>query len=213
MLVVAIGLTGCAGDPPETLPTPHIGEFSRGPVPESARLADGSIDLSQVPDFIPAAGETGNVGWIWSADVLPPPGNAAVEIVTVFADDLVTPIGRMYPNVGFVPFGAEDEMLPDPHRYRELTIRVVNESDVEAVLVVTEARDESNGRPQRITAPIVVAAGADEKVVINAPRDRWSLNLLGDLGFFFSDDLGRRADDAGFALIVGKDRVLRMSGD
>ena len=102
-------------------------------------------------------------------------------------------------------------MLPDPHRNRELTIRVVNESDVEAVLVITEARDESNGPPQRITAPIVVAARADEEVVINAPRDRWSLHLLGDLGFFFSDDLGRRADDEGFALIVGEDRILRIS--
>ena len=74
VLVAILGLCACTGDAPEPLPTPHIGEFTRGPVPESARLADGSIDLSQVPDFIPAAGETDTVGWIWSADVLLRPG-------------------------------------------------------------------------------------------------------------------------------------------
>lgn len=211
--VLALGISACAAEAPQPVSTAPATAFTRGPVPESARKADGSIDLSQVPDFIPAAGENGNVGWIWSADVLPPPGEAAVEIVTVYADDLVTPVGRMYPDVGFVPLGAEDEMLPDPHQDREVTIHVRNESEVEAVLVVTEARDVPNWSPARIVTPIVVAAGADEDVVIRAPLDRWSLNMLGDLGFFYSDDLGRRSRDGGVTLVVGEDRVLQMPSD
>ncbi len=76
--------------------------ITRGPVPYFASLADGSIDLSQVPDFIPAVDGDRNVWWIWSADVLPPPGEDRVEIVTVYADDLTAVIGRMFPDAGFV---------------------------------------------------------------------------------------------------------------
>lgn len=188
-------------------------DFTRGPVPDSARLPDGSIDLSQVPDFIPAAGDDGNVGWIWSADVMPAPGEEHVEIVTVYADDLTTVVGRMFPDVGFVPLGAEDDMLPDPQQDRRLTIHVRNESDQPAILEITEARDEPDGPPDLIAPPIVVAAGSDEDVVFQAPRDRWSLNLRGDLGFFYSDDLGRRSPTSGFALVVGDDGVLTIADD
>jgi hypothetical protein len=90
---------------------------------------------------------------------------------------------------------------------------VRNESDQPAILEITEARDESDGPPLLLIAPpIVVAAGADENVVFRSPRDRWSLNLRGDLGFFFSDDLGRRADNPDFSLVVGEDRVLKIAG-
>jgi hypothetical protein len=182
-------------------------------VPESARLADGSIDLTKVPDFIPAAGDDGNVGWIWSADVFPPPGEPRIEVVTVYADDLTTVIGHMYPDVGFVPLGAEAEMLPDPHRNRELVIRVHNKLDRAAVLELTEARDEANWRPWLIAPPIVIAPGADREVVFRAPRDRWSVNLRGDPGFFYSDDLAGRADHPDFSLVVGEDDVLRIAGE
>jgi len=56
-----------------------------------------------------------------------------------------------------------------------------------------------------------MAAGADEDVVFQAPRDRWSLNLRGDLGFFYSDDLGRRSATPGFVLVVGDDGVLSIT--
>lgn len=212
-VVLAVGaLTACGSKAPEPTSSQAAMHFTRGPVPDSARLRDGSIDLSQVPDFIPAAGDDRNVGWIWSADVFPRPGEAPVEVVTVYADDLITVVGRMFPEVGFVPIGAENEMLPDPHQDRELTIRVRNESERSATLEITDARDESDGPPRLISPPIVVAAGSDEDIVFRAPRDRWSLNLRGDLGFFFSDDLGRRADDPDFSLVVGADRVLRIAG-
>ncbi|MDQ3690321.1 MAG: hypothetical protein M3406_09870, partial [Chloroflexota bacterium] len=182
--------------------------FTRGPVPDSARLPDGSVDHSQIPDFIPAADGDRNVGWIWSADVLPADGDERVEIITVYADDLMTVVGRMFPAVGFVPLGSEDEVLPDQHRDRELTIRVRNESDKPVILEITEARDELDGPARLIAPPIIVAARADDDVIFRSPLDRWSLNVRGDLGFFFSDDLGDWARDAGFSLVVGEDGVL-----
>lgn len=133
--------------------------------------------------------------------------------MTVYADDLTAVVGRMFPDVGFVPLGSEDEVLPDPHRDRELTIRVRNESDQPAILEITEARDESNGPPRLIAPPIVVTAGADQDVTFRSPQDRWSLNLRGDLGFFFSDDLRRWANDPDSSLLVGEDGVLSISRD
>lgn len=212
LVLVLLGSVACENESTEPTPSRAAISFTRGQVPESARLPDGSIDLTQVPDFIPAADGDRDVGWIWSADVFPPPGEEHVEVVTVYADDLTTAVGRIFPSVGFVPLGSEDEMLPDPQQDRELTIRVRNESDRPAILEITEARDESDGPPRLIAPPIVVAAGADDEVlIIRAPRDRWSLNLRGDLGFFFSDDLGRRSDDENFSLVVGEDRVLRIA--
>lgn len=209
VLVVSV-LSACGSAAPEPTPTQAGLSFTRGTVPESARLADGSIDLSQVPDFIPAVDGNRTVGWIWSADVLPPADEDRAEIVTVYADDLTTVVGHMFPDVGFVPLGSEGEMLGDPHRDREVTIRVRNESGRPAILEITEARDESNGPPRLIAPPIVVAAGADEDVTFRSPRDRWSLNLRGDLGFFFSDDLGGWANDPDFSLVVGEDGVLAI---
>lgn len=205
-----VALVACGSEVPEPPPSQSVLSFTRGPVPESARLPDGSIDHSQVPDFIPAADGDHNVGWIWSADVIPVDGEERAEVVTVYADDLTTVVGRMFPDVGFVPLGSEDEMLPDPHRDRDLTIRVRNESDKPAILEITEARDEANGPPRLVAPPIVLAAGADEDVTLRAPRDRWSLNVRGDLGFFFSDDLGQWASDPGFSMVVGEDGVLSI---
>jgi len=50
-------------------------------------------------------------------------------------------------------------------------------------------------------------------VRFQAPRDRWSLRLRGDLGFFFSDDLGRRARDPAFSLVVTEAGVLEIGRD
>ncbi len=207
---VALVLAACGGEMPDPSPSQAALTFTRGPVPDSARLPDGSIDHSQVPDFIPAVDGDRNVGWIWSADVLPADGQERVEIITVHADDLTTVVGRMFPDVGFVPLGSEDEMLPDPHRDREVTIRVRNESTKPAILEMTLARDEPGWRAGLIAPPIVVDAGADEEATFHAPRDRWSLNLRGDLGFFFSDDLGQWAKDPDFSLVIGDDGVLAI---
>ena len=177
-------------------------------MPESARNVDGSIDRSQIPDFIPAADGNGTAGWIASSDVY---GPDRPEIMSVLADDMVTVVGHMYPDRGFVPLGAEDDMLPDPGQDRSLTILVRNESDRAAILEITEARDQVDGRPRLIAPPIEVDAGAEENVLFVAPRDRWSLNLRGDLGFFYSDDLGAWSRTPGFSLVVSEDGVLMIS--
>lgn len=208
-MVIVLIVVACSSEvvPPPSPRFPAV-EFTRGPMPDSARRADGSIDLSEVPDFIPAVDGDRNAGWIWSADVLPVFGEERTEIVTVYADDLTTVVGQMFPDVGYVALGSGEEMLRDPHRNRELTIRVRNESSEPAVLEITQPRDEPNWGPGLIAPPIVVPEGSEEDVTLRASRDRWSLNLRGDHGFFFSDDLGRWATDSGFSLVIGRDGVL-----
>ncbi|MDQ3688977.1 MAG: hypothetical protein M3406_02880 [Chloroflexota bacterium] len=63
LAVVVLLLVACASEAPES--TPSQTALTRGPIPEPARLADGSIDLSQIPDFIPAAD-----GWFFFSDDL-----------------------------------------------------------------------------------------------------------------------------------------------
>ena len=184
--------------------------LTRGPIPDSARRADGSIDLSRVPDFIPAADGDRIAGWIASSDVMPGAGEARSEIIEVFADDLVTVVGHMYPEVGFVALGSEAALLPPAGQDRDLTIMVRNDSDRLAVLEIIEAADEVDHRPMGIAPPITLAAGEEREVRFQAPRDRWSLRLHGDLGFFFSDELGRRLRGTGFSLVVAPERVLQI---
>lgn len=207
-LLAGVLLAGCASEAPESAPSQTA--WTRGPIPESARQADGSIDMSQVPDFIPAADGDGTAGWIGSADVLPPPGEGRPKVITVFADDLVTVVGHMYPEVGFVPLGAEAELLPPPGQDREMTILVRNESDRPAILEITEAPDEVDHRPLPIAPSIGLESGDEREIRFQAPRDRWSLRLRGDLGFFFSDDLGRRAEDPAFSLVITPAGVLEI---
>lgn len=194
-------------------PAPSEVTLTRGPIPDSARRANGSIDMSQVPDFIPAADGDRIAGWIASSDVLPGAGDARRETIAVYADDLVTVVGHMYPEVGFVALGSEAALLPPAGQDRDLTITVRNDSDRLAVLEIIEAADEVDRRPLRIAPPITLAAGEEREVRFQAPRDRWSLRLHGDLGFFFSDDLGRRSRGSGFSLVVTPERVLQIARD
>jgi len=61
-----------------------------------------------------------------------------------------------------------------------------------------------------IAPPITLEGGEEREVRFQAPRDRWSLRLRGDLGFFFSDDLGRRSRGSGFSLVVTEEGVLQI---
>ena len=131
------------------------------------------------------------------------------EVIPVFGDELATVVGGMYPGTGFVPIGAGEEVLARRANPR-LTITVRNESSQLAVLDVTEARDEARGGAERIAPPIAVAPNAERQVLVEVPRNRWSLNLRGDLGFFYSDDLARAAKAPGFAMVVTEDRMLTM---
>jgi hypothetical protein len=100
-----------------------------GAIPSSAWQA-GGVDLSQVPDFVPALSHGRLVGYIPKEQLFPPKRPApqprarsappsyvaptaadmaaqnAALIKTVYASDLVTVVGHMFPGVGFVPVGG-----------------------------------------------------------------------------------------------------------
>jgi hypothetical protein len=103
-----------------------------GPIPESAfnNEQPGGLDLSEVPDFIPALVGHQVVGFIPKAQLFPnstPQTDQATplapnapyhgptatdieklyeeSILTVYGPDLTTVIGHMYPNQDFVPMG------------------------------------------------------------------------------------------------------------
>jgi hypothetical protein len=95
-----------------------------GTIPASA-IAGGTMDASQVPDFVPVMGQGGKVvGYIKKQDLLmqgaSPAGiggaagptaqdqanQQARATAPVYGPDLTTVVGHMYPNVGFVANGA-----------------------------------------------------------------------------------------------------------
>lgn len=191
LLVIGLGpvLAACETRPTES-PTSAAG-LTKGPIPESAWRADGTIDESQVPDFIPATDDESVAGWIASDDVM---SADRPEIITVYGGDLVTVVGHMYPGEGFVPIGNEPASARFAGQDRVLTILVRNESNRPAVLEITEPPDEVQGRARLIAPSVVVQPSGEQEVVLTAPRDRWSLRLAnGDGGFLYSDELGRRS--------------------
>lgn len=213
--IQALGQAPSTGGGPE--PTATADARTKGPIPDSAWQVDGTIDMSQVPDFIPATDGDGIAGWISSADALPPDGTKSPDEIPVFADDLRTLVGHMFPGVGFVPLGA-DPPLPPP--VEDLSVLVRNDSGRVAILEITEAPDEVDHRPQIIAPLISLEPGEERQVQLEAPRDRWSLRLRdGDGGFFFSSDLElwSRALSAGslaeFYFVVTPEGVLEVVTD
>jgi len=128
------GFTG-AGARAATIPAPTVGR-----IPNSAWGPNGQIDLALVPDYIPATGNKGQVvGYVSKADLFPTSGanssrpasqdesgglshyqaptaadqaaQSAKLVVTVYASNLTTVVGHMYPGVGFV---AEGQPVPAP---------------------------------------------------------------------------------------------------
>lgn len=212
-VLIPVGLTLIACGQPPVEPAPSRTSLTKGPIPDSARQPDGSIDMTQVPDFIPATDGDRMAGWIASVDALPPPGEAPPEIITVFGDDLATVKGHMHPGVGFVPLAAEAaNFFLDSMQNGSITVRVRNDSGRRAILEITQARDEAHRVPGLVAPPIVVAAGEDRNVVLQAPLERWSLNLRGDRGFFYSGDLAEWARAPGVAMVVTEEGVLEVSG-
>ena len=97
-----------AGSQPSAAPAASpADEVTKGPVPESARRPDGTIDLSQVPDFIPALDGDEQVGWIARDDAFPAEGRERPEQIEVYGDDLRTVIGHHIAGRGFVPLGVD----------------------------------------------------------------------------------------------------------
>ncbi len=90
---------------------------SKGIVPPAAFKPGGPMDMSLVPDFVAASGPDGSiVGYVPKSYLQPPPyapGLVAVPPIPVYADDLKTLVGHMYPSKGFVPLGVDPASVPE----------------------------------------------------------------------------------------------------
>jgi hypothetical protein len=95
------------------------GHTTKGPIPPAAYLANG-IDAALVPDFVPVQSRDGTsvAGYIPKAYLLgssmPTVTSSRPEgdIAPVYADDLTTLVGHMYPDRGFVPLGVDPNSIP-----------------------------------------------------------------------------------------------------
>ena len=122
VVVIALGflivLTGVAVLAPRTSAA-DPGHPTKGRIPEAAFLANG-IDAALVPDFVPVWGRDGTTvaGYIPKAYLLgqtmPTVTSSRPEgdIAPVYADDLRTLVGHMYPDRGFVPLGVDPNSIP-----------------------------------------------------------------------------------------------------
>ena len=93
---------------------------TKGPIPDAAFRPGQPMDLSTVPDFVPALDRSGNVAGYVRKEMLttsPPTtieaGRPVSQEVPVYADDLVTLVGHMVPGKGFVPSGTDPESVPN----------------------------------------------------------------------------------------------------
>lgn len=86
--------------------------LTKGPIPWDAWQEDGTLDREMLPDFVPAADGDVVAGWARSDDVFPAAGARQSDIVAVYAEDLQTLVGHMYPDIGYVPLGADPSQLP-----------------------------------------------------------------------------------------------------
>lgn len=87
---------------------------SKGPVPSSS---SGSIDWNRVPDFVSVVSDGKAVGYAPRGYVIGnPPGSKQSpdlsKVVPVYANDLKTLVGHVYPGVGFVPLGESPWSVP-----------------------------------------------------------------------------------------------------
>ena len=108
--VAVLALRPSAADP---------GHPTKGPIPPAAYLANG-IDAALVPDFVPVWGRDGTTvaGYIPKAYLLGPTlptvtsSRPEGDIAPVYADDLRSLVGHMYPDRGFVPLGVDPNSIP-----------------------------------------------------------------------------------------------------
>lgn len=86
---------------------------TKGPIPRDAYLADGSLDLSLVPDFIAVADPPGVVvGYTPQRFIVSPDLAGGPKPEPVYGEDLTTLVGHTYPGRGFVPIGTNPEEVP-----------------------------------------------------------------------------------------------------
>jgi hypothetical protein len=122
VVVIALGflivLTAVAVLAPRTSAA-DPGHATKGRIPEAAFLANG-IDTALVPDFVPVWGRDGATvaGYIPKAYILGPTLPTVTssrpdgDIAPVYADDLATLVGHMYPSRGFVALGVDPASIP-----------------------------------------------------------------------------------------------------
>lgn len=114
-LTVALGAAGIAAYQAATVSGSKPAAtkaLTKGPIPESAWRADGTVDRALLPDFVSTVGRDGTiVGYVPSDKAVP--DSPSSEPVAVFGDDLKTVVGYMYAGRGFVPLGVDYREVPE----------------------------------------------------------------------------------------------------
>jgi hypothetical protein len=94
---------------------PTVAMPTKGRIPKSLDVTNGSVDLKEIPDFIAVVKNNKVVGYVPSRDLFggrpgaPAPTN---PIQPVYAANLKTLVGHMYPGVGFVGLGKSPDDVP-----------------------------------------------------------------------------------------------------
>ena len=103
-LGVGVGLSIAGGAAAATL------TLTKGPIPSSAY---GPARSGRVPDFVSVEGRKGTVvGYTPRRYVMPGPGQTlASGVAPVYASNLETLVGHVYPGVGYVPLGTDPASL------------------------------------------------------------------------------------------------------
>jgi hypothetical protein len=90
--------------------------LTAGTVPPSQ---NGSVDLKKVPDFIATVGRTGKLvgyvprAYLFATNLVGSPVSSKLGgVAPVYARNLKTLVGHMYPGIGFVPLGVSPTSEP-----------------------------------------------------------------------------------------------------
>jgi hypothetical protein len=94
---------------------PTVAMPTKGRIPQSLDLTNGSIDLKEIPDFIAVVKNNKVVGYVPSRDLFGGTSGALAPtnpIQPVYAGNLKTLVGHMYPGAGFVGVGKSPDDVP-----------------------------------------------------------------------------------------------------
>jgi hypothetical protein len=94
---------------------PTVAMPTKGRIPQSLDITKGSVDLKDIPDFIAVVKNNKVVGYVPSRDLFGGTLRALAAtnpILPVYASDLKTLVGHMYPGVGFVAVGKSPDDVP-----------------------------------------------------------------------------------------------------
>lgn len=86
-------------------------QLTKEPIPPEA-VENGAFNKALIPDFIPALDRHGQVAGYVARDLAIPDGAPLNGPMPVFADDLKTLVGHMYPGRGFVALGESPDLVP-----------------------------------------------------------------------------------------------------